>query len=160
MPWKLVHVDDVAEDYDTYPPPADAVPLAFFKDLGKAAGSASFGVSLDRIPPGSRSGLLHAHSHEEEFVYVLRGTCTLQILEPGGTREDVPVRAGHVVAYPAGTAIAHSLVNEGSEDCVVLVIGERRPGVDRVCYPEDPAYEAALAARRPARFWAPGDRPR
>jgi len=45
--------------------------------LGDLFGLTSFGVNLTRIAPGGVSALRHAHSRQDEFVYVLRGSPTL-----------------------------------------------------------------------------------
>jgi uncharacterized cupin superfamily protein len=46
-------------------------------------------------------------------------------------------------------------VNRGTEECTLLVVGERKPDVDRCRYPEDTEYEAHFARTRPQEFWAP-----
>jgi uncharacterized cupin superfamily protein len=157
--WKLVHAADVEEQGGSYPAPADHVPLARFRDLGRAAGTLRVGASLDRLGPGAYTSLTHAHTTEEEFVYVLAGACTLRIVAPGAGPEDVPARAGDFVAFPPGTGVAHAFRNDGDADCLLFVVGERRDD-DRVFYPEHPDYDASFAERRPQHFWAPADRPR
>jgi uncharacterized cupin superfamily protein len=156
--WKLVHLDDVAEESGSYPAPADHVVLSRYRNLGKAAGTVRLGMSLERMAPGEHSSLTHAHSAEEECAYVLSGTCTLRLVEPGAEPRQVPVRAGDFISFPAGTAVAHSFVNESSDECLLMVVGERRDD-DRVFYPEHPDYDAKLARERPQRHWAPADRP-
>ena len=49
----------------------------------------------------------------------------------GATREDIAVRAGHVVARPPGTKIAHSFV-AGERGLTFLAYGTREP--DDVAY--------------------------
>lgn len=149
----VVHADEVAEVEARYDAPFDE-PLSFGRDLGRAAGSVRIGVWRERIPPGRRTSFTHAHSDEEEFVYVLEGECMLRVAVPGEAPREVPLRAGHAVSFPAGTGIAHSVVNRGSRECVVLVVGERRLGVDRVSYPEDAAYDAHHARSSPDRHWS------
>ena len=74
--------------------------------------------------------LLHRHSRQDEFVYILEGRPTLvtdrgeQVLEPG-------MCAG----FPAG-GVAHQLVNRTGADVVYLEIGDRTPG-DEGSYPAD-----------------------
>jgi uncharacterized cupin superfamily protein len=41
--------------------------------LGDQAGLKRLGVNLIRIPPGKESFVPHAHSVEEEFIFVLEG---------------------------------------------------------------------------------------
>lgn len=101
--------------------------------------------------------MMHAHSEEEELVYVLQGECMLRLIEPGSEPYELELRAGHVASFPAGTGIAHTLFNRGVEDCVVLSIGERKPGVDRVFYPENSDFDASVAHNRPERHWSRGN---
>ena len=57
--------------------------------LGDVFGLANFGVNLTRLAPGAVSALRHAHSRQDEFVYILEGTPTLRtdagatLLAPG-----------------------------------------------------------------------------
>jgi len=151
----VVHVDDVAEQEGSYPAPFDREKLSIYKDLGVAAGSRSIGFGLERLPPGRRTSFTHAHSHEEELVYVLGGTCHLRVIEPGAAPREIPLRAGHAVSFPAGTGIAHTFVNHGREECSLLVVGERRRDADRVFYPDDRPYDEHHAKARPAQHWTP-----
>jgi uncharacterized cupin superfamily protein len=148
----VVHQDEVSEIEGTYPPPFDAEKLTVYRDLARAAGSERIGLAVERLLPGRRSSFTHAHSHEEEMVYVLSGECHVRLLERGAPQREVPLRAGHLVSLVAGTGIAHTFVNHGSEPCTLLVIGERNPQ-DRVFYPEDPEYDAHHARERPERHW-------
>ena len=45
--------------------------------LGDLFGLANFGVNLTRLAPGAVSALRHAHTLQDEFVYVLEGHPTL-----------------------------------------------------------------------------------
>lgn len=153
VPSYVVHLDEVDEEEGTYPAPFDGEKLTIYRDLGRAAGSKSIGVGYERLLPGRRSSFTHAHSAEEEFVFVVAGSCHVRVIEPGQEAREVPLRAGHAVSFPAGTGIAHTFVNHGTEECTLLVIGERKPGVDRWFYAEDAEYDAHFAATRPERYW-------
>lgn len=153
IPPYVVHLDDVEEQVGTYPAPFDSEKLTIYRDLGRAAGSKTIGFGHERLLPGHRSSFTHAHAEEEELVFVLAGTCHVRIIEPGAEPRELPLRAGHTVSFPAGTGIAHAFVNHGTEECTLLVIGERKPGVDRWFYAEDAAYDAHFAATRPDRYW-------
>ena len=135
-----------------YPAPFDQERLSLGRDLGTAAGSQRLGAWHETLAPGRRTSFTHAHSHEEELVYVLSGTAVLSLVHPDGRTEDQALAEGDLVAFPAGTGIAHSVHNPGPEATTLLVIGERNP-LDRVCYPADAAFEAWHAASRPARHW-------
>src|SRR5258706_15248261 len=45
--------------------------------LGDLFGLSNFGVNLARLAPGAVSALRHAHSRQDEFVFVLQGQPTL-----------------------------------------------------------------------------------
>jgi uncharacterized cupin superfamily protein/nucleoside-diphosphate-sugar epimerase len=116
------------------------------QNLGDAVGLTRVGVALVRLPPGQRTSWPHAHSAEEELAYVLEGTPDLWV--DGVLHRLAP---GDVVGFPAGTGIAHVAINNTSTDVKLLVVGERRRGVDRVVYPVDPEYQARVA---PDRAWS------
>jgi uncharacterized cupin superfamily protein len=149
----VVHIDDVPEHEDAYTAPFDKEKTTLHRDLGDATGSRSLGFGFDRLLPGRRTSFTHAHSQEEEIVYVLSGTCHLRVLEPGAEPKEIALRAGHAVSFVAGTGIAHTFVNHGTEECHLFVVGERKPGRDRIFYPEDPGYDAHVALTRPERHW-------
>ena len=45
--------------------------------LGDAFGLRNFGVNLTRLVPGGESSLLHRHSKQDEFIYIVEGEPTL-----------------------------------------------------------------------------------
>ena len=47
------------------------------RQLGDVFGLKNFGVNLTRLAPGGESALLHRHSKQDEFVYILQGRPTL-----------------------------------------------------------------------------------
>jgi uncharacterized cupin superfamily protein len=152
----IVFAPDVPEQEGHYPAPFHEERLGFFRDVGRAAGTVRIGVGLDRLPPGERSSFTHAHSHEEEFIYVLEGECHVRLIEPGKDAREVPLRAGHAVSFVAGTGIAHCFVNHGTRDCIMLTVGERKRDVDRGFYAEDREYDAFFAREHPERHWKTG----
>jgi len=90
------------------------------KRLGDAAGLSDFGVNLLRLPPGTWSSQRHWHSHEDEFVYVLKGEVTL-VSDAG---EQI-LRAGDCCGFPKGSADGHKLVNASQEEVLCLEVGSR-----------------------------------
>ncbi|AVQ00139.1 cupin [Ahniella affigens] len=107
------------------------------KVLGDVFGIQKFGVNLTRLAPGAYSSLRHAHSMEEEFVYILSGQPTLRT-----NRGDTQLRPGMCAGFRAGNGDAHQLINLSDQDVVFLEIGDRVEG-DTVSYPDDD-----LAARK------------
>jgi uncharacterized cupin superfamily protein len=99
-------------------------------DLASAAGSRRTGLKLTEIRPGMRSAPLHCHSAEEEIFVVLEGE---GIVELGAAEpvEEHPVRAGHVLARPAGTGISHCF-RAGEGGMTVLMYGTRDP--NDICF--------------------------
>ena len=99
--------------------------------LGDIFGLANFGVNLTRLAPNGVSSLRHAHSRQDEFVYVLKGHPTLHTDE-GKTR----LAPGMCAGFKAGTGNGHRLINETNEEVVYLEVGDRTPG-DEGTYPDD-----------------------
>jgi len=90
------------------------------RDLGEAAGSVRTGLSYISVSPGGLSNPPHCHAAEEELFVVLEGDGDL--LLDGAAPQ--PVRAGSVVARPAGTGIAHAF-RAGERGLVLLAFGQR-----------------------------------
>ena len=99
--------------------------------LGDLFGLANFGVNLTRLAPGAGSALRHAHSKQDEFVYVLQGRPTL-VTDAGETQ----LAPGMCAGFKAGTGNGHHLLNRTDEEVVFLEVGDRSPG-DAVSYPDD-----------------------
>ena len=76
------------------------------RPLGDLFGLANFGVNLVRLLPGAGSALRHAHSRQDEFVYILQGNAVL-ITDAGETQ----LSAGMCAGFKAGTGNAHQLLN-------------------------------------------------
>src|SRR4051794_478952 len=80
--------------------------------------------------PGGQSSARHAHTRQDEFVYVIDGEFVL-VTDAG--RETV--RSGTCIAFPAGTGDGHHFLNLTDEDAAFLVVGDRTSG-DEVTYPD------------------------
>jgi uncharacterized cupin superfamily protein len=99
--------------------------------LGDLFGLANFGVNLTRLPPGAVSALRHAHTKQDEFVYILQGHPTLHTDEGRTT-----LAPGMCAGFKAGSGNAHCLINETEQDVLYLEVGDRTPG-DEGSYPDD-----------------------
>ncbi|MGH8051280.1 MAG: cupin domain-containing protein [Arenimonas sp.] len=99
--------------------------------LGDLFGLTNFGVNITRLSPSAVSALRHAHSKQDEFIYILQGNPTL-ISDEGET----PLSPGMCAGFKAGTGNAHQLVNGLQSDAVYLEIGDRTPN-DSAIYPDD-----------------------
>ena len=109
--------------------------------LGDLFGLSNFGVNLTRLAPGAMSALRHAHTRQDEFVYILEGHPTLHTDE-GRTR----LAPGMCAGFKAGTGNAHHLLNETGEDVIYLEVGDRTPG-DEGSYPDDDLKAAMVDAK-------------
>ena len=101
------------------------------RSLGDLFGLSNFGVNLTRLEPGGVSALRHAHTKQDEFIYVLEGHPTL-ITDRGETA----LAPGMCAGFKAGTGNAHHLVNRSEHAVVYLEIGDRTPD-DAASYPDD-----------------------
>jgi uncharacterized cupin superfamily protein len=101
------------------------------RPLGDMFGLTDFGVNFTRLAPGASSSLRHAHTAQDEFIFVLRGSPTLHTDE-GRTR----LSPGMCAGFKAGSGNAHCLINETSEEVAYLEVGDRTPG-DEGKYPDD-----------------------
>jgi len=99
--------------------------------LGDLFGLSNFGVNLTRLAPGAVSALRHAHTKQDEFVYILQGHPTLHT-DAGHTL----LAPGMCAGFKAGTGNGHQLINNTREEVVYLEVGDRTPG-DEGTYPDD-----------------------
>ncbi len=100
------------------------------RKLGDHFGLVNFGVNLTTLEPGGESALLHRHSQQDEFIYVLEGCPTLVMDD-----EEIALEPGMCAGFRAGGA-AHQMVNRSSEPATYLEVGDRTPG-DECTYPRD-----------------------
>lgn len=101
------------------------------RPLGDLFGLTNFGVNLTRLAPKAVSSLRHAHSKQDEFVYVLEGSVTL-VTDEGR----VQLSSGMCAGFKAGTGNGHCLINESASEVIYLEVGDRTPG-DEGTYPDD-----------------------
>ncbi|XHS79763.1 cupin domain-containing protein [Burkholderiaceae bacterium UC74_6] len=99
--------------------------------LGDVFSLCSFGVNLTTLQPGGISALRHAHTQQDEFVYILSGTPTL-ITDEGETQ----LAPGMCAGFKGGSGNGHQLVNRSAEPVIYLEVGDRLPG-DAASYPDD-----------------------
>ena len=100
------------------------------RPLGDLFGLKNFGVNLTTLVPGGESALLHRHSKQDEFVYIIDGHPTLVTDEGEGD-----LSPGMCAGFPAED-VAHQLVNRSDKPVTLLEIGDRTAG-DEVSYPAD-----------------------
>lgn len=88
--------------------------------LSDAGGLTQFGAFIETLPPGSFSSHKHWHEQEDEFIFVVSGTVTLN---EGETLTDM--RPGDAATFKAGVAVGHRLENRSEEPATYLVVGTR-----------------------------------
>jgi uncharacterized cupin superfamily protein len=123
--------------------------------LAAKLGLTRIGIHHVRLLPGRRTSYPHAESAEEEFVFVIEGTPDAWI--DGHLHRLAP---GDSVAFPAGTGICHTFLNNTHHEVRLLVIGECSKDENRIRYPMNEAYEATRKDRWvdwPMRAFGPHD---
>ncbi len=96
---------------------------------GPRIGLRGMGCAVHVVPPGKKAFPFHRHHVADELFFIVSGEGQYRWGD-----ETLPVRAGDLVAAPAGTK-AHQLINTGSEDLRYLGISTTS-GVDVVDYPD------------------------
>lgn len=90
-----------------YPEPFRSMMAGRIKlPLGDLFGIKNFGVNMTVVPPGSVSALRHAHTKQDEFVYVVSGSLILHT-DLGETE----LTSGMCAGFSAGSGDAHRLLN-------------------------------------------------
>lgn len=110
--------------------------LGFDAPLGEKLGLTRIGIHHIRLLPGRRTSYPHAESAEEEFVFVIDG-------QPDAWIDGVlhPLEPGDSVAFPAGTGICHTFLNNTQDEVRLLVVGEKPKAENRIRYPLNEAHE-------------------
>lgn len=127
-PESVVNVDEVDGGDD---------PAGSWRVLARPAGAELTGLNWGHLNAGEEGAPPHCHSADEEIFVVLDGDGTLELwptpqrLRAGEGREDVRIRAGHVVSRPASTGVAHGF-RAGASGMTFLAYGTRNP--NDVCY--------------------------
>jgi uncharacterized cupin superfamily protein len=140
----IVSAADVPERRHRYPNSEEE--MAPYRAIGQAAGMLALGIRLVRVLPGTRTSYPHAESAEEEFAYVIEGE-----LDAWVDGELHRLRAGDLIAFPAGTGICHTLINDGERDALLLAGGEADKACDRIVYPRNPERRADMPW---SRWWS------
>ncbi len=139
----IIATADVPEEEGRYPQNDEI--LGYSRLIGRAAGLQRIGLRIERVPPGQRISYPHCHSDEEEFVFVLEGEVDAWI--DGALHR---MRKGDLAAFPAGTGVSHTFINNGATEALLLGGGETSKPTDRVHYPKNPEHRALM---RPGRWW-------
>ncbi len=110
-------------------------------------GLKNLGIWYDTLKPGVRTSFPHAHTHEEEFIYILSGHPTLWL--DGFVKKMGP---GEFAAFPSNTGLAHTLINDTDEEVTYICIGETFEFPDeKITYPLNPLRQQEC--RRKGWYW-------
>jgi uncharacterized cupin superfamily protein len=120
--------EDPADQY-----PGDDELMVIGVPFSDRFGITRLGIHHGRLPPGRRTCYPHAESLEDEFVFVLEGAPDAWI--DGHLHR---LREGDAVAFPAGTGICHTFINNSDQDARMMVIGQRNVPGNRNWYPHNP----------------------
>lgn len=123
---------DVQEQDDSHYLGSDEL-LSIGAPIGKKFGLKAIGIHIETLLPGRRTSWPHAESAEEEFAYVIEGHPHVWV--DGETYE---LKPGDFVAFPAGTGIAHTFLNNTEKNCILLVGGEASKPENKIFYPLHP----------------------
>lgn len=108
------------------------------RPLGDIFGLSNFGVNLTSLNPGAISALRHAHSQQDEFIYILQGNPVL-LTDEGETQ----LSPGMCAGFKAGSGNGHQLLNRSTSIVLYLEVGDRTPG-DTASYPDDDLAAALI----------------
>jgi uncharacterized cupin superfamily protein len=128
----IAHWSEIEKPDNRHYPGDDEV-MSIGAPFGEHFGLTRLGIHHERLPPGRRTSFPHAESAEQEFVYVIEGEPDVWL--DGHLHR---LRPGEAVGFPAGTAIAHSFLNNTDAEVRLLVVGERPKAENRIFYPVNP----------------------
>ncbi len=113
--------------------------------FGNRARFSRIGIHAEVLKPGRRTSYPHAERDEDEFVYVVSGT-----VDAWNDGHVTPMTEGDFIGWEAGTGITHVIMNNGSEDALLLVGGEASRVKNQYWYPFHPERNEAAGAN----YWA------
>ena len=128
-----------------YPAPFDAmVEGRWYRRLAPVAGLTLMGASHVTLAPGGYSSQRHWHRGQDELVVMIAGEAVL--IDDIG---EMLVRAGDVLAFPAGEANGHHMHNRSGEPCVFIAISAGAGAADSGVYSDiDMVFDAQGYARK------------
>jgi len=137
----VAHWRDIEGEDDNHYPRSDEL-QTISASFGEKFGLMRLGIHHERLKPGRRVSWPHAEADEEEFVFVLEGEPDLWA--DGYLKR---LKPGDGVSFPAGTGLAHTILNNTDQDVRFLVVGEASRQRSRIHYPLHPHRNAEIGAR-------------
>lgn len=133
---------ELCQNGKTYSYPGDSETFGHGVCLSREFQINSFAVWIEKLPPSKRSSWPHAHSVEEEFIFVLEGKPTLWL-----NQNEIEFQFYDGVDFKAGSGLAHTILNKSDRDLYYLCVGECNPQNDLVFYPLHPKRNEEMEAK-------------
>lgn len=119
--------------------PLDASAWRHQIPLGDVTGMTQLGVHLCRVAAGQTSTVVHWHSADDEWYYILEAAPGALLLihdaaDPVAVTREEPLVKGDFLGFPKGVKNAHAL--RAGEGELVYLIGGTRKELDLCMYPE------------------------
>ncbi|EKM57273.1 uncharacterized protein PHACADRAFT_254958 [Phanerochaete carnosa HHB-10118-sp] len=128
LPYRISTSELPAESFRTIPHPLNPECIRQSFSLGDACGLTKLGVHVCRVAPHTQSSVLHWHSNEDEWIYILEagGSGATVIIQAGddAALKEEKAQKGDFFAFPAGKRISHAL-RAGDQELVYLCSGSR-----------------------------------
>lgn len=97
-------------------------------------GLKALGIWYQVLAPGRRTCYPHAHTHEEEFAFILDGNPKLWL-----DGETANLKPGDAVGFVPNTGDSHCLINDSDKPVFYIGIGETKEFPDeKIIYPLNP----------------------
>ncbi len=141
----IKHINEMIVD-KSYSYPNDSETFGTGAAMSRILGLSRIGINYEILKPGFRSSWPHAHSHDEEFIFILEGNPDMWI--DGNLH---PLKPGDCVGLPAGTGHAHTLINNTDKEVRAIVIGDVGVEGDSLFYPQHPKRNAEI--KEQGFFW-------
>lgn len=129
-------------DADNASYPGSSELLAQGSPVGRLLGLSKIGIHIETLHPGRRTSWPHAEKEEEEFAFVIEGNPIAWI-----NGEVYELSPGDFVAFPSGTGIAHTFINNTEDIVVMLVGGETSKPDNQIYYPLHPKRNEEMKER-------------
>ncbi|HWA02542.1 MAG TPA: cupin domain-containing protein [Rhizomicrobium sp.] len=103
------------------------------------------GAHVQLLKPGRRTSWPHAERDESEYTYVVSGR-----VDAWNDGHVTPMGEGDFIGWKNGTGVTHVIINNSSEDAVLIVGGERSRFANRYWYPFHRKYNKEIGKG----YWA------
>lgn len=128
----IKHVSEMISN-ESFSYPGDTETFGIGAAMGRKLGLKRIGINYEILRPGDRSSWPHAHSHDEEFIFILEGHPDMWL--DGNL---YPLSPGDCVALIPGTGHAHTIINNSKNEVRAIVIGDSGHPDDKIFYPLHP----------------------